>query len=380
MRKARVLVVDDDPHMLHAIERVLASRYVVEAHTRPADALAAAAAFRPDVAVLDVRMPEMDGFALLEALRRVQPDIDALLITGSASESDAKLVRAMRDGAFYFLTKPVDREVLLTLLERCLELRFLQQAQARERERARRELAAARAFHRGLLPAAGATVAGVALSARCEPGADAGGDLYDWCPTPTGVTALIADVSGHDLPATMLTGTVKSAFRAVAAEDDAAAVCFAVLEAIGPIAQGRYVTLACARIHAGEGMLEYASAGHPDALLCRDGRVSRLASTGPLLSLDWPLPFSWNTVRVPFAGDDVLLLLSDGALETRGEGGADFGLAPLQRLLEQGVRGDALIARAFEELEAYRRERPREDDVTLVALTRQGPRRPPARS
>src|SRR5688572_21108221 len=122
-KRGRVLIVDDEPGMLRAAERVLASSHEVMTATRPSEAMALAAEFRPELAVCDIRMPEMDGFELAEALRAADPGIDVIFMTGSSTEPDAALVRAIRSQAFYFIQKPFDREVLLTLVDRCLELR-----------------------------------------------------------------------------------------------------------------------------------------------------------------------------------------------------------------------------------------------------------------
>ena len=70
-------------------------------------------------------MPEMDGFQLMEELRALDPEVDVIFMTGSIHEIDAKLIKAIRKDAFYFLQKPFDRGVLLSLVERCLELKRL---------------------------------------------------------------------------------------------------------------------------------------------------------------------------------------------------------------------------------------------------------------
>src|SRR6185436_13814402 len=106
LRLARILVVDDEPGMLRAVMRVLSPRHQVVAVATPSEALALLSTFEPDLAILDVRMPEMDGFELTARLKSERPDLDVILMTGSLSELDAKLVRAIRENAFYFIQKP----------------------------------------------------------------------------------------------------------------------------------------------------------------------------------------------------------------------------------------------------------------------------------
>ena len=111
--RRRILVVDDEPGVLRAVCRILQESYDVEGVPSAEQALALFGEYRPDLAVLDIRMPGMDGFTLMQELKSSRPDLDVILMTGSADESDEKLLRAIRERAFYFIQKPFDREVLL---------------------------------------------------------------------------------------------------------------------------------------------------------------------------------------------------------------------------------------------------------------------------
>ena len=110
--------------MLRAVERVLGESHRVLGSRSATDAVAVAAEFKPELAILDIRMPELDGFELMARLKARLPALDIILMTGSVDDLDEKLVRAIRSHAFYFIQKPFDREVLKTLVERCLELRW----------------------------------------------------------------------------------------------------------------------------------------------------------------------------------------------------------------------------------------------------------------
>jgi sigma-B regulation protein RsbU (phosphoserine phosphatase) len=370
MRKARVLVVDDDADMRHAVGRVLGGRYQVEGFALPSDALAAAPEFQPDLALLDVRMPEMDGYALLDALRREVPDVDAIFMTGSVHETDRQLIRAVRERAFYFLTKPFDRDVLLTLVERCLELRTLQQAESRHRARMERELREARAFQAGLLPPERAHLGRLRIEARWLPSTEVGGDLFDYVATPRGALMVLADVAGHGTSAAMLTGTVKSAFHAAAAaSSDPAAVLVHILNAIGLLAPDRHASAIAARIDADEGTIVYANAGHPAGLIGRaDGTLERLESTGPILAPSFPLPAIWENRRLSLAAGEVVAFYSDGltdCVSARSPGFFDAGRVEAEVLA--GGTAAAVVARVVAALDAFRDGRPLEDDVTVMA-------------
>src|SRR5688572_26628169 len=207
MSASRILVVDDDTGMLRAVERVLSASHKVIATTSSRDAVSLATALNPDLALIDIRMPELDGFELMTLLKSQLPELDIILMTGSVDDLDEKLARALRSPAFYFIQKPFDRDVLSALVERCLELRWRREQNRRNVERLEKEIAEARTFQQSLLPDPEKVANGLAICCRYNPCARLGGDLYDYAAIESGRTALlIADVSGHGVSAAMLTG------------------------------------------------------------------------------------------------------------------------------------------------------------------------------
>ena len=95
MSSWRILVVDDEPGIVRTVERVLARDYVVAATRSAREAVRLAAEFRPALAILDIQMPEMDGFRLMEELQALDREVEVILMTGSIHELDAKLIRAI---------------------------------------------------------------------------------------------------------------------------------------------------------------------------------------------------------------------------------------------------------------------------------------------
>ncbi len=120
-RKARILVVDDDPGLLRLLTiRLRAESYDVEAVESAALALAAASRFRPDLVITDLRMDQMDGIGLLKELQNRWPGLKVIILTAHGTIPDA--VQATQMGAFGFLTKPVDKQELLDQVQRALRI------------------------------------------------------------------------------------------------------------------------------------------------------------------------------------------------------------------------------------------------------------------
>jgi two-component system response regulator GlrR len=120
-RKARILVVDDDPGLLRLLTiRLRAENYEVEAVESGAQALASTSRFRPDLVITDLRMEPMDGIGLLKELQNRWPGLKVILLTAHGTIPDA--VQATQMGAFGFLTKPVDKQELLDQIQRALKV------------------------------------------------------------------------------------------------------------------------------------------------------------------------------------------------------------------------------------------------------------------
>jgi sigma-B regulation protein RsbU (phosphoserine phosphatase) len=368
-RPARILVVDDEAGMVRAVERVLAGTHDVLGSRSSPEALAAARRFAPDLVILDVRMPEIDGFELMARLKTEHPGVDIIVMTGSLDDLDQKLIRAIRGRAFYFIQKPFDREVLQTLVDRCLELRWRRLESRQHVERLERELAEARAFQRGLLPQPDMVIDRLAVSCRYESCVELGGDLYDYVEIAPGrVALLIADVMGHGVSAAMLTGVVKSAFRASSPDGyEPRAMVDRLWRNMDAFGSERFVTLIAAIVSVDEGRVDYINAGHPAGLLSTQGRnVRRLPSTGPLVSPAFPNS-AWEQRTIAFNPGDLLVLYTDGvSASLAGDDDCDEE-AVVVRLVEQHA-GDAsvvesVLARAQEALGG----RPQPDDLTLLS-------------
>lgn len=367
--RARVLIVDDEPGMLRAAERVLGASHEVMACPLPSGALAACAGFGPDLLVTDIRMPEMDGFVLAEEVRRLVPGVDVIFMTGSQTEPDAHLVRAVRAGAFYFIEKPFDRAVLETLVDRCLELRRLRHAERAHARRLGQELGEARVFQRTMLAPGRGKLAGWSVAGACRPCSELGGDLYDYTLAEDGALSLIvADVRGHGVSAGMLTATVKAAFRTGGGSSHAPlSVVNALSGMLAPFGEDRFVTAFCARLWRDGSRIEYVNAGHPAALVGPPGEEpAALGSTGPIVGAAFPLD-SWELGILALPPDSRLVVYTDGlsdVLKSVGDG--------LDALIRAPGRAQELLASLLGAADRALGGRPAPDDVSVLVAGRSG--------
>ncbi|OYY49193.1 MAG: two-component system response regulator GlrR [Methylophilales bacterium 28-44-11] len=121
MKSATILIVDDDPDILRLIDmRLQSAGYnTIKAHNGIA-ALATLAMQRPDLVITDLLMPELDGMALMEQLHQQHPTLPVIILTAHGTITDA--VAATHQGAFSFLAKPFESQVLLQQVANALRL------------------------------------------------------------------------------------------------------------------------------------------------------------------------------------------------------------------------------------------------------------------
>jgi DNA-binding NtrC family response regulator len=116
----RVLIVEDDPSARSGLEQLVKSwGFIAESASDGEEALEKVTSFRPAIVITDLVMPRMDGLALLRALPQTGADVTTLLLTAQGTVETA--VEAMKEGAYDYLTKPVDIQRLKILLDKIVE-------------------------------------------------------------------------------------------------------------------------------------------------------------------------------------------------------------------------------------------------------------------
>lgn len=376
----RVLAVDDEPGIRRAIARSLAPRYQVDQAQNAREALEMASTRRYDIAIVDIRMPEVDGFELLEALKLESPETEIIMITGSRSDMSAKIVRAIGDKAFYFLEKPFEKAVLQALVDRAAEITRLARQNreylARLREEATRleeDLETARRFQLSLLPPEHPRHAMLDLHAHYAPHRAVGGDLYGFHPRADGgLTIALADVAGHGVSAALLAGMFKVHLDAAVEETRGPGDLLRTINARwARVAEGRFATLFVVAIDPAAGRVRYASAGHPPALMVRrDGAVERLGATGIPLGIFTEIVFEERDL--PFEVGDVLFAYTDGLSEAESPAGDFLPVEALEGEVRESrtLSAAGIIGRVRRLLEEWIAPGEPGDDLTTLVIRR----------
>jgi phosphoserine phosphatase RsbU/P len=200
------------------------------------------------------------------------------------------------------------------------------------------ELEVARRIQRSILPAAFRASEHFSVAARFVPMTSVAGDFYDFLYTGNGaVGILIADVSGHGVPAALIASMMKVAITSQRhLAPDPERLLAGVNAALCGNAQNQFVTAAYVYLDSGFGRFSYAAAGHPPMLLLRDGQVLPIEENGLVLAL---LPSAtYASTQQPLLGGDRLLLYTDGIIEAANSGGEEFGHERVVHLLQTSAK------------------------------------------
>lgn len=295
------------------------------------------------------------------------------------------LLEDLRDLIPYFLITGAFSGFLVERVKSWFRSYQMSETEAREREREaqaerqrreveaegrRRELTLAREMQQAALPAAPFSLPDLDLAARAEFAREVGGDFYLFIPHGPRLGLVIGDVCGKGMPAALAATSIGHLLPWLRPlEDPQQALSDLNQDLAERLPESSFVTLALAEIEPATGRLRLWNAGHPSALLWREAeqRVVEISAPGPLLGI---LP-SWEgePEERTLEPGDVLLLYTDGLVETRTEVGELFGTERLSRALAVAARrpageiAEALI-RSVEDWGAPT------DDLTLVVCKR----------
>jgi sigma-B regulation protein RsbU (phosphoserine phosphatase) len=315
---ATILVVDDSPVNLQVLVRTLdATGHRILAATSGKAALEIAHRAHPDLILLDVMMPGMDGFEVCRAIKANPDTHDIVIIFLSALGEVEDKVAGLQLGAADYITKPIQAEEVLARVANHLSVQRLERELRESRDRLDQELASAAEMQRMILPHLLPQSPHLSFAAHYETSRHVGGDYYDIVPLPDqqyGV--LIADVSGHGAPSAIIMAMIRAVFHTL---PDPPVDPPAVLQFINRHFKFLWespmmATALYAVVDVRARRMRMACAGHLPPLLLHDDTVREIACAGtiPLLLMDLPsIPCNEHPIH---PGDQVLFY-TDGITE-----------------------------------------------------------------
>lgn len=377
----RVLLVDDAKANLDILVEGLKADHKLSLALDGATALQVAARTPPDLVLLDIVMPGLDGYEVCRRLRQMPETAEVPIMFLSSLEEIQNKTHGFEAGANDYLTKPFD------LLEVKARVRSLLKAKAYNdavKEQMASELRVAREIQMGMLPHDFGPIEqayGVSLSAVLEPAREVGGDLYGVCPVGAQRLVLfLGDVSGKGIPASLFMiraiSLAQLLSREIAAPERILQRLNDELAAENP--SGMFVTFLCAVFIPDTGRLMLANAGHCRPVLLSANQPPRWALThlGTALGLEPHLEF--ERTDLPLVPGDAVIFYSDGISEAFNPQEELYGT---ERLLVDaaaffGQPAASITAGLLQQVRTFASTAPQSDDIAIMTLRVDGERRP----
>ncbi|MDI6735734.1 MAG: SpoIIE family protein phosphatase [bacterium] len=393
--RAKVLVVDDEEFNREMLEAILVTNYDITMACSGEEALEKVSHEPPDIILLDIMMPRIDGYEVCRRLKEKKETaiIPVVMVTALREKEDR--IKGLEAGADDFLTKPIDRaEVLarvksllrikhlydeLTDINTTLEQRVKEQVEElqrthAERERLQKELEIARDIQQSFLPQVIPQIEGFELAAINIPAKEVGGDFYDFIPITEDKWGLvIADVSGKGIPAALFMALSRTIIRINTINNPAASEAICKANAFlteESETSNMFVTLFYAILDTKKRSLTYTNAGHNPPLLIKtaNGEVAMLEGIGIALGVTSDIDLEEKEIFLDKGS--IIAFYTDGVIEAINDKKEEFGEERFIKVIKQNqdMPAQKIIEEIQQEIVTFSSNQPQFDDLTLVVL------------
>jgi sigma-B regulation protein RsbU (phosphoserine phosphatase) len=369
---SRILIVDDLKANVDVLVHALRDEYRLSVALDGAAALRSVEKSSPDLVLLDIMMPGLDGYEVCRQLRARELTREVPVMFLSALEDVQDKARGFEVGGNDYLTKPFEVLEVKARVKSLLKARAYAEA---VREAMARDLRIAREIQMGILPAdltAATKGTGLHVHAAIEPVREVGGDLYEVLRvSDRRVVVALGDVSGKGIPAALFMAVVVTVLRTLARQiaepDEILSRLNDELAEQNP--RGMFVTLQCLVFDLEHGRVSCAGAGHHQLVLLSPGLPPQLAcpSSGRPVGLMPLNPIVRETV--PLTPGDTFVLYSDGVSEAMNTEDDFYGEDRLLAVLADvsGAAPAEIVKRVLDDVRAFSAGAKQSDDITLLA-------------
>ncbi|MGE8722000.1 SpoIIE family protein phosphatase [Leptospira terpstrae] len=372
-RNLTILAVDDDPINLEVLKVQLSgSGFNVIPVLDGPTAISVANDVKPDLILLDIMMPKMSGYQVCKILRETYSMYEMPILMLTAKNRIEDVLSGLEAGANDYLGKPFDKRELLARVNTLILLK----SAVEDKEdyiSIKAELKLAKKIQDSSLPLHPPTGGRATIVTRYNPMTAIGGDYYDFhTPDEFSLGVVIADVSGHGIPAAIVAAMFKMAFNL---QKHVSRKPNEVLKRINKLLldsiHKQFVTACYLFFDLEKQRILYASAGHPPVAFYRrrTNKVELVRPRGRILGCFPEIPD--EILDLPFAVGDRVILYTDGISEARNPSGEMFGDERLSHYIVENSANrsaDLFADGLLEQVKEFCGKPIPDDDITLVVV------------
>jgi len=376
----KILVVDDEPLNINILIELLKGDYKIMAAKSGAQALkAASSSNKPDLILLDIMMPEMDGYEVCKQLKADPVTKEIPVIFVSAMNEDLDETKGFDVGAIDYITKPISPKTLearvhthLAFTQQATELREAHHLIKQQQKRMQDELNVARDIQLSMVPSTFPQDDAIDIYATLKPAREIGGDFYDaFMVDNESLCLCVGDVSGKGAPAALFMAMTKTLIKSYVSSDMSTASIMTRVndELCESNDENLFVTvfLAILNIHTGE--LRFTNAGHNYPYIIKEDKrlVTLDQKHGPVVAAMDGLIYKESLIILDKF--DTLFLFTDGVTEAMDEKEALYGETRLEHFLQTHDVKDVKTSMALlmKDIATYENNTEQSDDITILS-------------
>jgi phosphoserine phosphatase RsbU/P len=368
-----ILLVDDNPTNLQVLFQTLdgvGCKLLIAKNGEMALSIAGKA--RPDLILLDIMMPGIDGYEVCRQLKSVSATADIPVIFLSALGDTQDKVKGLQLGAVDYITKPFQPDEVIARVNTHLTIHRLKREVESRKDQLEHELKVVSEVQQKLLPKQLPAIDGFKLAVHYETSRYAGGDYYDIIELPDNHWGfLIADAEGHSAPAAVLMAMTCALFRAFPeTTTDPARMLHYLNEHLCKVAEPSFMTALYAVYDANQKTMRVARAGQPLPMIYRFAEKQAIEFPCPGV---YPLGIEPYEIEIPVTetkleAGDRFLVYTDGISERFNAEGDIYGEKRVLQLLatDSADNPQDVLAAIMADVERFAGERPADDDQALL--------------
>jgi serine phosphatase RsbU (regulator of sigma subunit) len=368
-----ILIVDDHPANVEILQmRLAANNYEIITAADGEEGLAMAKDAQPDLILLDIMMPKMDG---IEVCRHIRADaslpfIPIIMVTAKADSKD--VVAGLEAGGDEYLTKPVDHAALVARVKSMLRIKELHDTVLEQSAQLKAQLETATQIQSLFWPKIPELQAGGHIWAESAPASYVGGDLYDVIPLPDdSLLAYVADVSGKGVPAALIMAALSTNIRSEALlQSEVDKLLETVNNTLHSLTseEGFFATIVLGRYWPASGKMQLALGGHLQPLWIGQSGIGNLPHLKGI-SIGVTPSVHYDKKEISLSPGEAVLFFSDGVIEAENEDQELFGN---ERLIDyiKNAKGPPWGKGLLDLISQWRGNAKANDDLTLLEIWR----------
>jgi len=368
-----ILIVDDNPANVEIFQaRLAANNYEIITASDGEEGLAMAKDRLPDLILLDIMMPKMDGIEVCRHLRAdsALPFMPIIMVTAKTDSKD--VVAGLEAGADEYLTKPVDHAALVARVKSMLRIKSLHDTVLEQSAELQAQLETATKVQSLFWPDIPELTGGSHIWATAVPAAYVSGDLYDVIPLQDGsLLAYVADVSDKGVPAALVMAALSTRIRSEARNQyEIDTLLETVNNRLHSLTseEGFFATIVLARYWPNNGKMQLALAGHLQPLWIAESGFGNCPHINGI-SLGITPDVRYEKKEILLSPGESILFFSDGVIEAENEDKELFGNERLVEFIKDAKsppRGKGLL----DFISNWRGNSSASDDLTILEIWR----------